>query len=224
MSSVNVLLLQQNLNDKNEEIAEKDETIAKLRAELEATRLEVVLERKCRENQMQGEELATAMDMDDVLRKSDRLLRSMIALDSGEEVKQQWSAVMTSHEDYKERLSKIEALVAKRSDQLQMGDQELKLCRQIRGLCNGAQKSTRKWSHMSPPRALQHTPPRAIQQQESLFERTDTSIGSAHALYPCVRSMQGTAVTFPCCGSELGVANVEVLSGELSPSTVHSNL
>jgi len=108
-----------------------------------------VLEKKSHANQLHGEELATSADIDKVLRKSEELLRSMNALDSGEEVKQQWSAVMTSHEDYKDRMSKIEALVAKRWEQLQIGDPELRLCRQIRGVCNGAQKLTRKWSYMS---------------------------------------------------------------------------
>lgn len=82
-------------------------------------------------------------------KKSENLLHQALALDAGMEVKQHWASIMAVSEDRRERLVRIEALVTKRSEQLQPGDAELKLCRSVRGLCTGAQKLTRKWSTRS---------------------------------------------------------------------------
>lgn len=141
-SGLSAAQLQQSINERNDIIAEKDEIIAKLKLKLEAARSEATREMKFCDGQSLDERLAVGVEY--ALQKSEELLESMCALDSGEEVKQQWSAMMTSHENHKDRLAKIEALVVKRSEQLQTGDPEFKLCRQVRGLCMGAQKQTRK--------------------------------------------------------------------------------
>jgi hypothetical protein len=94
-------------------------------------------------------ELATAADLEAVYQKSEDLVRAMTAVDCGEEVQHQWAALMMKNEDYKDRIARIEQLVARRAQQLSSGDDELRLCRAVRGLCVGSQKPGRRWSIIS---------------------------------------------------------------------------
>jgi hypothetical protein len=94
-------------------------------------------------------ELATAADLEAVYQKSEDLVRAMAAVDCGEEVQHQWAALMMKNEDYKDRIARIEQLVARRAHQLSSGDDELRLCRAVRGLCVGSQKPGRRWSIIS---------------------------------------------------------------------------
>lgn len=94
-------------------------------------------------------ELATAADLEAVYLKSEDLVRAMAAVDCGEEVQHQWAALMMKNEDYKDRIARIEQLVARRAGQLASGDEELRLCRAVRGLCVGSQKPGRRWSIIS---------------------------------------------------------------------------
>lgn len=90
---------------------------------------------------------ASAADLERVCDKSEELVRAMAALDCGEEVKQQWAALMSSNEDYKDRLRRIESMAAMRMKSLPSGDTELRLCRAVRGLCVGAERRNgRRWS------------------------------------------------------------------------------
>jgi len=86
-------------------------------------------------------------DVEALVVKSDELLRKMSDLGVGEEPERQWAALMAAHEECKERLALIEALVQRRVDQLPVGDSELRVCRAVRGLCVGAQRAvSRRWA------------------------------------------------------------------------------
>eukprot|EP00931_Biecheleriopsis_adriatica_P041591 TRINITY_DN23761_c0_g1_i1.p1 TRINITY_DN23761_c0_g1~~TRINITY_DN23761_c0_g1_i1.p1 ORF type:complete len:171 (-),score=34.70 TRINITY_DN23761_c0_g1_i1:174-686(-) len=87
-------------------------------------------------------------EMDAAIRKSEALLCKMSALDGIDEPEMQWAAMMAANEDYKDRLVQIESLVQRRIDQLKMtSDPEVRLCRAVRGLCIGSQRTTpRRWS------------------------------------------------------------------------------
>jgi len=80
-------------------------------------------------------------------RKSDTLLRKIAGLGGVEEPEQQWISLMSAHEDCRDRLAQIEAIVQRRVEQLPPGDSELKVCRAVRGLCVGVQRFTaRRWA------------------------------------------------------------------------------
>lgn len=86
------------------------------------------------------------LEVEAAVKKSEALLQKMSALDVADEPEMQWAALMAAHEDCKERLSQIENLVQRRTEQLSSGDTELRLCRSIRGLCVGSQKTLpRRW-------------------------------------------------------------------------------
>lgn len=85
--------------------------------------------------------------VDDALKKSEALLRKMSCLDGVDEPELQWLSLMEAHEDHKDRLSQIEALVQRRIESLSPGDPELRVCRAVRGLCIGAQRAPpRRWA------------------------------------------------------------------------------
>lgn len=80
-------------------------------------------------------------------RKSETLIRKIAGLGGVEEPEQQWIALMSAHEDCRDRLAQIESLVQRRVEQLPPGDSELKVCRAVRGLCVGVQRfSLRRWA------------------------------------------------------------------------------
>jgi len=75
------------------------------------------------------------------------IAESSVLLREWDRAHAQWMSLMAAHEDCKERLEKIEALVQRRSEQLPPGDAELRICRAVRGLCIGAQRvPARRWS------------------------------------------------------------------------------
>jgi len=141
--------LHHSLEQKDKRIAELEAQVLDLESMEHAAALaaaDALLAQKHKENEHLTEDLGIDADLEEVLQKSENLLHQALALDAGVEVKQQWTSIMAVNEDRRERLARIEALVTKRSEQLQPGDAELKLCRSVRGLCTGTQKLTRKWS------------------------------------------------------------------------------
>eukprot|EP00928_Gymnodinium_smaydae_P072859 TRINITY_DN56145_c0_g1_i1.p1 TRINITY_DN56145_c0_g1~~TRINITY_DN56145_c0_g1_i1.p1 ORF type:complete len:369 (+),score=53.40 TRINITY_DN56145_c0_g1_i1:54-1109(+) len=118
-------------------ILEKDEQIKALSEQLRDV---------AQKHSTSSEEYATAADIDCVHAKSQLLLNKMLALDDVDDPACQWRSLMASLEDYKDRVAKIEAMVTKRVEQRPTGDGEMRLCRSIRGICLGAQRSTpRRW-------------------------------------------------------------------------------
>lgn len=86
-------------------------------------------------------------DVQAAVSKSQYLIEKLSDLHKWEEPERQWSALMSAHEDCKDRLAQIEALVQRRVDQLPSGDVELRVCRAVRGLCVGAQRLVpRRWA------------------------------------------------------------------------------
>jgi len=124
-----------------EAIRFKNSKIARLEVKLAAKEVASL-----KHPQIQSEEAATDAEIQAVFQKSEKLLRHMAGLDSGTDVKHQWSSMSTFNEDSRDRLARIEVLVTKRSEQLKVGDEELKLCRRIHGCCVGSQRPMRKWS------------------------------------------------------------------------------
>lgn len=85
--------------------------------------------------------------VDEACRKSEVLLRKISGLGIDEDPELQWCSLMAANEDCRDRLAQIEALVQRRVEQLPPGDAELRICRAVRGLCVGAQRSTtRRWA------------------------------------------------------------------------------
>lgn len=86
-------------------------------------------------------------NVDSAIRRSEALLSKLSGLGHMEEPEQQWKSLMFAHEDCRDRLAQIEALVQRRVEQLPPGDVELRVCRTVRGLCVGAQRApTRRWA------------------------------------------------------------------------------
>lgn len=91
-------------------------------------------------------------DVDAAVQKSEELLKKMSALDALDEPEMQWAAMMSAHEETKDKLSQIEMLVQRRIDSLRPADPELRLCRAVRGLCVGSQRTLpRRWALSSSP-------------------------------------------------------------------------
>merc|ERR1719240_2291663 len=122
--------LHHSLEQKDKRIAELEAQVLDLESMEHAAALaaaDALLAQKHKENEHLTEDLGIDADLEEVLQKSENLLHQALALDAGVEVKQQWTSIMAVNEDRRERLARIEALVTKRSEQLQPGDAELKL-------------------------------------------------------------------------------------------------
>ncbi|CAJ1411497.1 unnamed protein product [Effrenium voratum] len=120
----------------------KDLRIQSLEARVKE--LEAGPETESEASQGEGEDLEGAVSA--VLAKSETLLRRMSAIDYTNEPEMQWAAMMSAYEESKEKLSRIESLVQRRIGQLKRGDPELRLCREVRGICISSRTQPRRWA------------------------------------------------------------------------------